>query len=117
MCDEVVERQLRSIPVKSLSAEAEAEIVAALRAAEARPRHWHARPIPLWQTAAACVVVGAATWLSTRSGSSVRPAPRGTTAVSAPPAVFVRLEEPLFSHPQRDVSALDISHWQSLSTP
>jgi hypothetical protein len=115
MSDEHIERTLRSVPTKTLSARADSQILAALCAAAGSRRAWYAKPIPLWQTAAACLVVSAATWLSTGlSGTSER-APGDVDTVVRPKAVFVRLDEPLFSQGRLEADGADISHWQSLN--
>ena len=108
MSDEQIERMLRAVPIKSLPAGADAEIVAALRAGRRRP--WYSRRVSLWQAAAACLVVGLTTWFTAQPRNS-----QGETAVETPAqaeTVLVRLEQPLFSDTSGGVGDIDISTWR-----
>ena len=108
MSDEQIERTLRAVPLRSLPEQADAEIVAALRAVRRTP--WYARRVALWQAAAACLVVGLVTWLAAKPAESP-----GVAAVEKPAraeTVLVSLEQPLFPDAGSSAEGIDISNWQ-----
>ena len=73
MCDEQFEGQLRSVPTRTFSAEADERILAAIREAGAdrSRRSWWRKGVPLWQAAAACLIASLVTWVV----MGVRPGP------------------------------------------
>ena len=110
MSDSKMENLLNSVEPDGLSPAADQRIVSAVRAAGRQPVNWWCRPVPLWQMVAACLLVGAATWLL--GPGSVRQTPVPAAPEERPvKELFVRLDEPMFARaPARDDS-IDISRW------
>ena len=117
MSSDQIERKLKAVPVRTLSAEADTEIVAAIRAAAGEARPWYLRPVPLWQAAAACLVLCVATWLVGTTGR-VSTAPPVDTGVAAESRnVVVRLDKPLFREVSLPVDRVNVSRWQFCISP
>src|SRR5262245_60442777 len=106
MTDTELERMLASLPVRAPDAARERELLARLGTARGESSTWWTRRIPLWQAAAACIAVFAASlaWL--------RESPRRSPAIARP--VVVRIEQPLFASAGQGSEAVDISRWQPL---
>lgn len=117
MSSDELERKLRAVPVRALSADADAEIIAAIRAAAGRARPWYARPVPLWQAAAACLVLCAATWLLGGTGRTPTAPSVDSGAAPESSSVVVRLDEPLFREVSSALDRMDVSRWQLCMSP
>jgi hypothetical protein len=117
MSNDELERRLRAVPIRALSADAEAEIIAAVRAAAGQARPWHARPIPLWQAAAACLLLCTATWLLGGTGRTATTTPVDRGAAPESSRIVVRLDEPLFRELSPPLNRLDVSRWQLCLSP
>lgn len=111
MPDHELERILKSVPIETLSPQADAEIIAIMRAA-GRTRPWYARPIPLWQATAACLLLCIATGLLTRVGRTATPLATDSGSTPKHATVFVHCNEPLFADASASPDRVDISHWQ-----
>jgi len=71
MSSDRMEDMLESVATKQLSEEARRDLRNAVIAADGgRPRRWWKRSVPLWQMAAACIVVSVLSFWTARSGSS-----------------------------------------------
>ena len=95
MSRDEVERMLAAVPVRTLPADADAEVVTAIRyGGQSAAALVPFRPIPLWQAVAACIVFCTATWLL--SGAD-QPSTMGNgSAAPGPVGVVVDVEGPLF---------------------
>ena len=112
MSSDELERLLQSVPTRALSPDADAEILTAIRTAAGRTSRWYARPIPLWQATAACLLVGIATWLLAATARTSPPLPRHSSGGAELSTAFVRLDQPLFAEPPSSSDHMDISRWQ-----
>lgn len=83
MSPDRMETALDSVATKQLSEEARRDLRGAVIAADVDRRvPWWRRGVPLWQTAAACVVVSVLSFLAARGESlNVDSAPRGSDVV------------------------------------
>jgi hypothetical protein len=108
MTDLELERMLGRLPVRAPDAERERELLTLLRKPPAGATTWWNRRIPLWQAAAACIAVFAAsmTWL--------REPPRQPPLPAEP--VVVRIDQPLFANAAPIGERIDVSRWASLPT-
>ena len=70
---------------------------------------WWSRRIPVWQAAAACVVVCLLTALTGRAGDG--PSPRQATSTS-PSATFVRVDPAIFGVSNEPVYRTDVTRWR-----
>ena len=119
MSPEETERLLESAPTRRLSPEAERRILSAVVACSPAPSvNWWMRRVPLWQAAAACILLCAATFGLARIVSNRgveqrsienRPVRREAEATSA---ALVSLDQPIFGAPLLPSYRLDISKWQ-----
>ncbi len=124
MSPDGLEELLASMPTKTLSPTAEAEILQAMAKAGPQPAHWWTRPLPLWQAGAACLLIAvAAGLLGSRSGidNAARvgqAAPDDREPGELPRIVkIVQPDKPLFGRPESSGYALDIRHWQVNAAP
>jgi hypothetical protein len=106
MTDLELERLLGSLPVRAPDADRERELLARLSESRAVATAWWTRRIPLWQAAAACVAVFAASVVWLREPSRQRPTP-------AEP-VIVRIDQALFANAVSAGERIDVSRWGSL---
>ncbi len=110
------EHKLKAVPVRSLSARADAEIVAAVRAATGQACPWYVRSVPLWHAAAACILLCAATWLLGSIGRTPTTLRGDRSTGLEAGSVVVHFDEPLF----RETSSLDrmdVSRWRVCMSP
>jgi hypothetical protein len=112
MTDAELEQMLASLPIRAPDARREQELLSLLRTPPALAVTWWTRRIPLWQAAAACVAVFAASliWLREPPG---RPATPAKPALAAEP-VIVRIDQPLFVKVVSSPERIDPSRWGSL---
>ena len=110
MSPEETERLLASAPTRRLSPEAERRVISSItRADVARQDRWWMRRVPLWQAAAACLVL----CLATFGGARVLTRDR----IDAPdaeerPAELVRVDTAVFGSPPQPGYRVDIAKWQ-----
>lgn len=105
-----LETRLAHLPIAEPAPASEARLLASLRAAGMvdRPPAWWCRPIPLWQAAAACLVVLSIDSLWLRPTSSTE-----STRDSAP--VTVQINEAVFAQSPPVWVRSDYSNWKVLS--
>jgi len=119
MCPDELERLLASLPTRQLPPAAEAQILHAIAAAAPRSRSWWRRSVPLWQTAAGCLlaaVLGASSGLWPPQASSA-PAVSNVRPRSGSPIVAqLASASAIFGRAARPAYVLDISRWRSLPT-
>ncbi len=123
MSPEETERLLASAPTQQLSPEAEQRILSAVVACSPPPSvNWWMRRVPLWQAAAACILLCAATFGLTRGvgritvgnePKSLDPSPAAAGVAGQPKSetTLVRVDQPLFVRPARPPYHADISRW------
>ena len=127
MSGDEVERLLASVKTRRLSPEAERSIVQAVEATDGPYKRvrWWSRAVPLWQAAAACLVVCCATLLLARAGGTperpevVSRAParaNGGREPAQPRTLFVNVDPSEFGFGRRPVYRLDVTRWQPLET-
>ena len=117
------ERLLASAPTRRLSPEAERRILDAITTASPSPAiNWWMRRVPLWQAAAACLVLCLATLGGARSLIGGRDAvadPLWTRSISHDvndagkrPTKLVRVDKAVFGLPAAPEYRVDITKWQ-----
>ena len=111
MTDIEIERLLARLPVRTPEPARERELLALLNAPPALVRAWWTRGIPLWQAAAACIAVFAASLIWLRE----LPRPPATPAVVKVEPVVVRIEQPLFANAAAAPERIDPSRWGSFN--
>ena len=123
MSPEETARLLASAATRRLSPEAEQRILSAVVASSSAPSvNWWLRRVPLWQAAAACLVVCLATLGVIRAlteNRSTAPDPLRTRSVSTGVedvgngrAELVRVDKAIFGAPAPPVYRVDIAKWQ-----
>lgn len=114
MSDEWIEQRLREMPIRTLSADADERIVAALHATRtARRPAWRGVLYPPLAACLALLLVGVLLTANSGENRTVNPPPNRASPQSV---VFVRLDKPLLPTPQRNVDRLDISRWSLVDT-
>ncbi|MCH7872437.1 MAG: hypothetical protein IID33_12125 [Planctomycetes bacterium] len=117
------ERLLASAPTRRLSPEAERRILDAIATASPSPAiNWWMRRVPLWQAAAACLVLCLATLGGARAlfgDGSAAPDPAGTRSLANDvvdagkrPTKLVRVDKAVFGLPAAPEYRVDITKWQ-----
>ena len=123
MSPDDTERLLASAPTRRLSPEAERRILNAVVASSAAPSvNWWMRRVPLWQAAAACLVLCLATLGGARAlfgDGSAAPDPAGTRSLANDvvdagkrPTKLVRVDQAVFGLPAAPEYRVDITKWQ-----
>ena len=106
MTDLELERMLAGLPVAAPDPARERELLALLRTPPAISTSWWTRRIPVWQAAAACVAVFAASLIWLRDPPPPQPAPAGP--------VVVKIDQPLFAQAASAGELIDVSRWAAL---
>jgi hypothetical protein len=119
MPTEDLEKLLVGLPVRGLSPAAESEVLSAILAARPPVRHWWQRAVPLWQAAAACLLLASVTGLLGRA-VWLAPKPSGNSAATvssrrtAPVTIIVEPATPLFARSEK-AYVTDIRRWTVLA--
>ncbi len=119
MSPEEMERVLASAQTRRLSPEGERRILSAVAsAAPTSPARWWVRRVPLWQAAAACVLLSASTFGLSRTISErpVENARRASREDGGASAGLVSLDQPIFGTSPPPTYRLDISKWRFQSS-
>ena len=118
--DESLEQQLAELALRGLGAQREAALLRALCDAEAAPRRWWLRGVPLWQAVAACLAVAvlaaASAYAFPRPAHhAVSVADRSRDLSSSPDAVHVFVPTTLLA--KSTPYETDVTKWTTLHTP
>ncbi len=115
MSPEEMEQLLASAPTRRLSPEAEQRILSAVvNAAPTSPARWWTRRVPLWQAAAACILLSASAYALARKFAE-RPVEDDRQAIrdeAVNSANLVSMDQPIFGGAHPVSYRMDISKWQ-----
>jgi hypothetical protein len=114
MSPEEIESLLAGLPVRTFAPEVEARMIAAALAAHSRARHWWQRSVPLWQAAAAALLVAATAGLATH-GRGPGPQSPDATQVRMVGPTHVSDDAMVTATRSNSPYALDIRRWQVLA--
>lgn len=114
MSPEEIESLLASLPVRTFAPEVEARLLAAVLAARPKARRWWQHSVPLWQAAAAALLLAVAAGLVTHGGAEASRPPEATQIQTVSPTPSASEAVVPATHPD-SAYVLDIRRWHVLA--